>query len=76
MLVDVAVTGICGSDIHIAVEGFIPTGFLPITLGYEIAGTVARTGTAVTGALQPPPPLSIPDRVGIPLFRPHERTTP
>jgi 2-desacetyl-2-hydroxyethyl bacteriochlorophyllide A dehydrogenase len=48
VLVRVAATGLCGSDVHIAVEGFTPTPFLPITLGHEIAGTVATVGTEVT----------------------------
>jgi 2-desacetyl-2-hydroxyethyl bacteriochlorophyllide A dehydrogenase len=49
VLVRVASTGLCGSDVHIAVEGITPTPYLPITLGHEIAGTVAAVGDAVTG---------------------------
>lgn len=48
-LVEVAAVGICGSDIHIALEGTTPTPYQPITLGHEIAGTVAQLGSAVTG---------------------------
>lgn len=48
VLVRVASTGLCGSDVHIAVEGITPTPYLPITLGHEIAGTVARIGAAVS----------------------------
>ncbi|MFD2091466.1 zinc-dependent alcohol dehydrogenase [Blastococcus deserti] len=48
-LIRVAATGVCGSDVHIAVEGITPTGALPITLGHEIAGTVAALGSAVSG---------------------------
>lgn len=48
VLVRVASTGLCGSDVHIAVEGITPTSHLPITLGHEIAGTVAAVGAAVT----------------------------
>ncbi len=48
VLVRVATVGLCGSDVHIAVEGITPTPFLPITLGHEIAGTVAGVGTEVT----------------------------
>jgi 2-desacetyl-2-hydroxyethyl bacteriochlorophyllide A dehydrogenase len=47
VLVRVAVTGLCGSDVHIAVEGITPTPYVPITLGHEIAGTVAAVGNAV-----------------------------
>lgn len=47
VLVRVAATGLCGSDVHVAVEGITPTPFLPITLGHEIAGTVAAVGTEV-----------------------------
>jgi D-arabinose 1-dehydrogenase-like Zn-dependent alcohol dehydrogenase len=46
VLVRVAATGLCGSDVHIAVEGITP--YVPITLGYEIAGTIAAVGEAVT----------------------------
>ncbi|WP_448627371.1 zinc-dependent alcohol dehydrogenase [Geodermatophilus sp. URMC 64] len=48
VLVRVATTGLCGSDVHIAVEGITPTPYVPITLGHEIAGTVAVVGAAVT----------------------------
>jgi D-arabinose 1-dehydrogenase-like Zn-dependent alcohol dehydrogenase len=48
VLVRVATTGLCGSDVHIAVEGITPTPYVPITLGHEIAGTVAAVGDAVT----------------------------
>lgn len=44
VLVDVKACGICGSDIHIVFEGVTPTGFLPITLGHEPSGIVARLG--------------------------------
>lgn len=48
VLVRVATTGLCGSDVHIAVEGITPTPYLPITLGHEVAGTVAAVGDGVT----------------------------
>lgn len=48
VLVRVATTGLCGSDVHIAVEGITPTAHLPITLGHEIAGTVAEVGDGVS----------------------------
>ena len=44
-----AATGLCGSEVHIAVEGITPTSRVPITLGHEIAGTIAAVGDAVTG---------------------------
>jgi 2-desacetyl-2-hydroxyethyl bacteriochlorophyllide A dehydrogenase len=47
VLVRVATVGLCGSDVHIAVEGITPTPYVPITLGHEIAGTVAAVGVAV-----------------------------
>jgi len=48
VLVHVKATGICGSDVHIALEGVTPTAFSPITLGHEPAGVVAGLGTGVT----------------------------
>jgi 2-desacetyl-2-hydroxyethyl bacteriochlorophyllide A dehydrogenase len=49
VLVRVRATGLCGSDVHIAVEGLTPVGFTPITLGHEPAGEVAEVGDGVTG---------------------------
>ncbi len=48
VLVRVATTGLCGSDVHIAVEGITLTPYLPITLGHEIAGTIAAVGSGVS----------------------------
>lgn len=49
VLVRVRATGLCGSDVHIAVEGVTPTGFTPITLGHEPAGEVAAVGDGLLG---------------------------
>ncbi|MBT4520353.1 MAG: alcohol dehydrogenase catalytic domain-containing protein [Halieaceae bacterium] len=48
VLVEVAACGLCGTDIHLAVDGDIPVSRSPITLGHEAAGTVAALGEAVT----------------------------
>lgn len=48
VLVDVRASGICHSDINYR-NGIAPVGKLPITLGHEIAGVIARTGTKVKG---------------------------
>lgn len=48
VLVKVAACGLCGTDIHLAVDGDIPVERLPITLGHEAAGTVAAIGEKVT----------------------------
>jgi len=48
VLVDVRAGGICRSDINYR-DGIAPVGKLPITLGHEIAGVIARTGTKVRG---------------------------
>ncbi|MEU7817028.1 zinc-binding dehydrogenase [Pseudonocardia sp. NPDC049154] len=48
VLVQVRAAGVCGSDVHFAIEGS-PVGFLPITLGHEVAGTVAGLGPGVDG---------------------------
>jgi len=49
VLVRVHATGLCGSDVHIAVEGITPTPYRPIVLGHEVAGTVAALGEEVAG---------------------------
>lgn len=47
--VEVKACGICGTDLHIAVEGSIPLPRTPITLGHEAAGVVAEVGPGVSG---------------------------
>jgi D-arabinose 1-dehydrogenase-like Zn-dependent alcohol dehydrogenase len=49
VLVRVAACGLCGTDIHLAVDGDIPVAHTPITLGHEGAGEVAGIGSEVTG---------------------------
>lgn len=43
-LVAVNAAGLCGTDLHLAIEGDLPTAFAPITLGHEAAGVVAEVG--------------------------------
>lgn len=43
VLVEVDTCGICASDLHV-VQGVTPHGELPMTLGHEVAGTVAASG--------------------------------
>jgi 2-desacetyl-2-hydroxyethyl bacteriochlorophyllide A dehydrogenase len=47
--VEVKGCGICGTDLHIALEGTIQLPRTPITLGHEAAGVVAEVGPDVTG---------------------------
>lgn len=47
VVVNVVAAGICRSDVHYR-SGFPKVGPLPLTLGHEVAGTVAATGSAVT----------------------------
>lgn len=49
VLVEVAACGLCGTDIHLAVDGDIPVSRIPITLGHEAAGVIAALGASVTG---------------------------
>ncbi len=48
VLIDIKACGICGTDVHIAKEGSIPTAFTPIALGHEPAGVIAGLGSAVS----------------------------
>lgn len=48
VLVKVKFCGICGSDLHIF-EGVTPTLFLPITIGHEASGEIAKVGSRVKG---------------------------
>ncbi len=47
VLLAVRAAGLCGTDLHIALEGTIPTAYQPITLGHEAAGVVAEIGAEV-----------------------------
>jgi propanol-preferring alcohol dehydrogenase len=47
VLLAVRAAGLCGTDLHIALEGTIPTAYQPITLGHEAAGVVAEIGAGV-----------------------------
>ncbi|MCP5073533.1 MAG: alcohol dehydrogenase catalytic domain-containing protein [Rhodobacteraceae bacterium] len=47
VLVKVSACGLCGTDIHLAVDGDIPVAHTPITLGHEGAGEVAAVGADV-----------------------------
>ncbi len=48
VLIAVRAAGICGTDLHIAIEGSVPTATRPITLGHEAAGVVTEVGPGVT----------------------------
>jgi propanol-preferring alcohol dehydrogenase len=48
VLVKVKASGICHSDINYR-NGVAPVGKLPITLGHEISGTIAKTGSKIKG---------------------------
>lgn len=41
VLVQVRACGLCGTDLHLALEGSLPVARTPITLGHEAAGVVA-----------------------------------
>lgn len=47
ILLEVHACGLCGTDLHLAVEGDIPVERTPITLGHEAAGIVAEVGEEV-----------------------------
>jgi alcohol dehydrogenase (NADP+) len=60
IVIDIAFTGICHSDIHQAREEWGQSIF-PMVPGHEIAGVVAATGSAVTK-------FAVGDRVGVGCF--------
>ena len=47
VLVAVHACGLCGTDIHLAIEGDLPVARSPITLGHEASGVVAAAGDGV-----------------------------
>ena len=48
VVIDLKACGICGTDVHIAREGVLPTAFTPIALGHEPAGVISELGAGVT----------------------------
>jgi len=48
VVVQLKACGICGTDVHIAREGTLPTAFTPIALGHEPAGVICEVGAGVT----------------------------
>lgn len=55
VVVDVQAAGVCGTELHF-LDGLLSPAQVPLTLGHEVAGTVASTGAGVTG-------LDVGDRV-------------
>lgn len=49
VLVEVKSAGICGTDVHIAIEGIIQPAVRPITLGHEASGIIFKKGGNVKG---------------------------
>ena len=47
VLIKVAYSGICGTDIHILHDQF--TSYPPVIIGHEFSGTICEAGAAVTG---------------------------
>ena len=48
VLIDVAAAGVCGTELHF-LDGLLTPARTPITLGHEVAGTVAAVGEDVAG---------------------------
>jgi propanol-preferring alcohol dehydrogenase len=58
ILLEVGACAVCRTDLHVA-DGELPDAKLPLILGHEIVGSVARLGKGVTG-------FSLGERVGVP----------
>lgn len=50
VLVHIKQTGICGSDVHFFIDGYIGENYVkePMVLGHESSGVIAEVGSAVT----------------------------
>jgi threonine dehydrogenase-like Zn-dependent dehydrogenase len=46
VLIKVHYCGICGSDVRLVADGFLPPGMIP---GHEFSGTISEIGSAVSG---------------------------
>lgn len=47
VIIEVAAAGICGTDLHIWLDEFVTEP--PVTMGHEVAGTIAEIGPGVSG---------------------------
>jgi (R,R)-butanediol dehydrogenase/meso-butanediol dehydrogenase/diacetyl reductase len=56
--IDVAYTGLCGTDLHVYHGQMAHRVKLPLVVGHEMAGTVAAVGPGVTG-LAPGDPVTV-----------------
>src|SRR5688500_6326894 len=55
VMVEVKATGVCGTDLHIYewTTGYeVMASRMPVTIGHELAGTVAAIGPGVTGLVE------------------------
>lgn len=48
-LIEMKACGICATDVHIALDGTVPTAYTPITLGHEPSGVISELGDGVRG---------------------------
>ena len=46
VVIKVQYCGICGSDVRLLADGFLPPGTIP---GHEFSGTISEIGPGVTG---------------------------
>lgn len=60
VLVEVMAAGVCGTELHF-LDGLLAPARTPITLGHEVAGVVAETGSGVTD-------VAVGDRVAVHYF--------
>jgi D-arabinose 1-dehydrogenase-like Zn-dependent alcohol dehydrogenase len=49
VLVKMKACGICGTDVHTALDGTVATAYTPITLGHEPSGVISDLGDGVRG---------------------------
>jgi alcohol dehydrogenase, propanol-preferring len=49
VLIEMKACGICATDVHIALEGTVPTAYTPMTIGHEPSGVVSELGREVKG---------------------------
>lgn len=71
VVVEVEAAGVCGTELHF-LDGLLTPAATPITLGHDVAGTVAAVGPEAGASA----PIAVGERVAVHYFHPCRHCVP